>query len=266
MKKELLAIKDFLDESYLKYNTNLFIESDPISIPRKFSKKEDIEIAGFLSATIAWGNRKSIISNGEKLMKLMDNAPHDFIINHNKNELKPLEKFVHRTFNGKDCLFFVKSLQNIYKNFGGLENSFGGVEKKFNGCLKNRLIYFRTLFLETQHLARSEKHISNPIQKSSAKRLCMYLRWMVRQDKKGVDFGIWKSISSQDLCLPLDVHTGNVSRILGLLKRKQNDWQAVEEITDILKSFDAKDPIKYDFALFGLGIDGALKESSKLKL
>ena len=233
MKKELLAIKDFLDESYLKYNTNLFIDSDPISIPRKFSKKEDIEIAGFLSATIAWGNRKSIISNGEKLMKLMDNAPHDFIINHNKNELKPLEKFVHRTF---------------------------------NGCLKNRLIYFRTLFLETQHLARSEKHISNPIQKSSAKRLCMYLRWMVRQDKKGVDFGIWKSISSQDLCLPLDVHTGNVSRILGLLKRKQNDWQAVEEITDILKSFDAKDPIKYDFALFGLGIDGALKESSKLKL
>ena len=133
-------------------------------------------------------------------------------------------------------------------------------------CLKNRLIYFRTLFLETQHLARSEKHISNPIQKSSAKRLCMYLRWMVRQDKKGVDFGIWKSISSQDLCLPLDVHTGNVSRILGLLKRKQNDWQAVEEITGILKSFDTKDPIKYDFALFGLGIDGALKESSKLKL
>ena len=152
------------------------------------------------------------------------------------------------------------------KNYGGLENSFGGVDKKFNGCLKNRLIYFRTLFLETQHLARSEKHISNPIQKSSAKRLCMYLRWMVRQDKKGVDFGIWKSISSQDLCLPLDVHTGNVSRILGLLKRKQNDWQAVEEITDILKSFDAKDPIKYDFALFGLGIDGALKKSSKLKL
>ena len=176
MKKELLAIKDFLDESYLKYNTNLFIDSDPISIPRKFSKKEDIEIAGFLSATIAWGNRKSIISNGEKLMKLMDNAPHDFIINHNKNELKPLEKFVHRTFNGKDCIFFVKSLQNIYKNYGGLENSFGGVEKKFNGCLKNRLIHFRTLFLETQHLARSEKHISNPIQKSSAKRLCMFKR------------------------------------------------------------------------------------------
>lgn len=252
---ELDQIKSFLNECYFKYNRKNFIEHDPVLIPHQFEKKEDIEIAGFLAATLAWGNRKSIINNAGKLIKWMDNAPHDFILNHKKQDLKPFESFIHRTFNGKDCVFFIKALQNIYRNHDGLENAFAQ-----GADLKERIVNFRTLFIETPHLSRSEKHLSNPAKKSSAKRLCMYLRWMVRKDKMGVDFGIWKQISPAELCLPLDVHTGNISRKLGLLKRQQNDWQAVEEITTVLKSFDSQDPVKYDFALFGLGVSGALTQ------
>lgn len=253
--KKVLELKDFLDGSYLKYNNRSFIENDPVSIPHLFTKKEDIEIAAFLSATIAWGNRKSIITNANKLMQWMDHAPHDFILNHSKKELKPFENFVHRTFNGTDCIFFLQSLKNIYSNNKDLEAAFKNTINTSDLNLKHNIVSFRNLFLETKHLSRSEKHISNPAQKSSAKRLCMFLRWMVRDDKKGVDFGIWKSISSKDLCLPLDVHTGNVSRTLGLLKRTQNDWQAVEEITSVLRQLDPKDPVKYDFALFGIGVN-----------
>lgn len=254
--EEVEKLKEFLDEKYYYYNTPAFIENDPVSIPHAFSKKEDREIAGFLAATIAWGNRKSIIRNARQLMSWMDETPHDFIVHHSKKERKVFEKFVHRTFNGKDCLFFIASLRNIYLNHEGLENAFSSGEQR---DLKDKIASFRTIFLETSHLKRSEKHISNPLQKSSAKRLCMFLRWMVRKDKKGVDFGIWNSISPSELCLPLDVHTGNVSRALGLLKRKQNDWQAVEEVTTVLKGLDQKDPVKYDFALFGLGVDGFFK-------
>lgn len=259
MKKSIADVKGFLDESYLKYNNKNFIENDPVSIPHQFTKKEDIEIAGFLAATIAWGNRKSIIKNASKLMALMDLDPHNFIINHSKKDLKPFETFVHRTFNGRDCVFFIESLKNIYKNHNGMEAAFYNTSGKNEFELKDRIINFRTLFLTPAHLSRIEKHVSNPAAKSSAKRLCMFLRWMVRKDNKGVDFGIWKSIDQKDLCLPLDVHTGNVSRALKLLSRKQNDWQAVEEITSVLRSFDKKDPVKYDFALFGLGVDGFLK-------
>jgi uncharacterized protein (TIGR02757 family) len=255
---DFLNIKELLDEKYFHYNNKSFIDNDPISIPHLFTKKEDIEIAGFLAATIAWGNRKSILNNAQKLMQWMDHSPHDFILNHNKKELKPFEKFIHRTFNGKDCVFFIEALQNIYLKHGGLEMAFSQVSKNHKPNLKYNISNFRTLFLETNHLARSEKHLSNPLQKSSSKRLCMYLRWMVRRDKKGVDFGIWKSMSPAHLCLPLDVHTGNVSRSLGLLGRKQNDWQAVEEITAVLRNMDAKDPVKYDFALFGMGVDKVL--------
>jgi uncharacterized protein (TIGR02757 family) len=257
MEESLLMIKDYLDESYLKYNALSFIANDPVSVPHLFSKKEDIEIAGFLAATIAWGNRKSIINNALKLMDWMDHSPHDFILNHSKKDLKPFEKFVHRTFNGGDCLFFIKSLKNIYEKHGGLEAAFSDPESDEHS-LKKRIVNFRTLFLEVKHSARAEKHISNPDQKSSAKRLCMFLRWMVRKDNKGVDFGIWSQIGMQELCLPLDVHTGNVSRTLGLLQRKQNDWQSVEEITEVLRGFDAADPVKYDYALFGLGVDKVL--------
>lgn len=259
----LSELKEFLDESYFKYNNRSFIENDPVGIPHLFTKKEDIEIAGFLAATIAWGNRKSIITNANKLVAWMDHAPHDFIMSHSKKDLKPFESFVHRTFNGKDTLFFIQSLRNIYENHGGLEAAFSNnqntTDEKEALDLKHHIVNFRKLFLETKHLQRSEKHISNPAQKSSAKRLCMYLRWMVRKDKQGVDFGIWKSIKASELCLPLDVHTGNVSRALGLLQRTQNDWQAVEEITNVLRSMDHKDPVKYDFALFMLGVDKVLK-------
>ncbi len=259
MKKDIKEIKLFLEASYLKYNGTSFIENDPVSIPHLFTKKEDIEISAFFAATIAWGNRKSIIKNANKLVTLMDNAPFDFILNHSKKELKPFESFVHRTFNGKDCIFFIEALKHIYKNKKGLEAAFLKTEGE---NIKSRIIHFRKLFLETKHLIRSEKHISNPDSNSSSKRLCMFLRWMVRQDKKGVDFGIWKSIPAKELCLPLDVHTGNVSRALGLLKRTQNDWKAVEEITSVLKTFDANDPVKYDFALFGLGVNGVLKNKT----
>jgi uncharacterized protein (TIGR02757 family) len=247
-------IRDFLNERYLKYNQKSFIENDPICIPHLFHKKEDIEITAFLIATIAWGNRKSIISNGNKLMHWMDFKPHEFILHHSKKDLIPFKKFVHRTFNGSDCIFFIESLKNIYTKHHGLEAAFGS---SFN-CKEN-IINFRNIFLEQKHLPRSEKHISNPLKNSSAKRLCMFLRWMVRKDNCGVDFGIWNNISPSSLCLPLDVHTGNVSRQLKLLTRTQNDWQAVEEITSVLKTFDANDPIKYDFALFGIGVNKELE-------
>jgi uncharacterized protein (TIGR02757 family) len=256
---DLIYLKEFLDEKYHQYNKKNFIENDPVSIPHLFTKKEDIEIAGFLAATIAWGNRKSIINNSLKLMKMMDNDPFQFIIHHHIKDLKPFEKFVHRTFNGTDCLFFISSLKNIYKKHEGLEHAFSNAPPGTGFELKHNIVNFRNKFLETKHLYRSEKHISNPLQKSSAKRICMYLRWMVRKDKTGVDFGIWKGISPAHLCLPLDVHTGNVSRTLGLLKRKQNDWQAVEEVTSVLRILDPKDPVKYDFALFGLGVNKDLE-------
>lgn len=256
MHADLNNMKEFLDEKYFHYNSKDFIEHDPVSIPHLFTKKEDREIAGFLASTLAWGNRKSIITNATKLMTWMDYAPHEFILNHTRKDRQVFEKFVHRTFNGSDCVFFVESLQNIYIKHNGLEAAF---TKPNSSSLAGNIAQFRNLFLEAEHLKRAEKHISNPLQKSSSKRLCMYLRWMVRKDKKGVDFGIWKNISPSQLCLPLDVHTGNVSRGLGLLIRKQNDWQAVEEITSVLRSMDPKDPVKYDFALFGLGVDKFLK-------
>jgi uncharacterized protein (TIGR02757 family) len=256
VKAGLAAIKDLLDKEVYHYNQRSFIDNDPLSIPHLFSKKEDREIAGFLAATIAWGNRKSILKNARQLVRLMDDAPHQFILEHQASDRKRFEGFVHRTFNGKDCRFFIAGLQNIYLNHGGLEKSFSPDIPQAN--LRDRIVHFRKIFLKTRHEPRSEKHISDPSRKSSAKRICMFLRWMVRNDRKGVDFGLWRNISPADLCLPLDVHTGNVSRQLGLLRRKQNDWQAVEEITAVLKTFDPHDPIKYDFALFGMGVDKKL--------
>ncbi len=250
---ELSEIKELLDEKYFQFNNTSFIETDPISIPHQFSKKEDIEIASLLVATIAWGQRTSIINNGNKLMRLMNDEPHDFILNFTKKDAARFEGFVHRTFNSTDCVFFLNSLKHIFTKHGGLEAAFSTDFSSKETDVKNAITNFRALFLNTEHQSRSEKHISNPSAKSSAKRLCMFLRWMVRKDKHGVDFGIWKSIKPAQLCLPLDLHTGNVSRKLGLLNRTQNDWQAVEEITSVLRTFDKNDPIKYDFSLFGLG-------------
>lgn len=253
MENHFEDVKELLDEKYFQFNNTSFIETDPISIPHQFSKKEDIEIAGLLVATIAWGQRTSIINNGNKLMRLMNNEPYEFIMNFSKKDAVRFENFVHRTFNSVDCVFFLNSLKNIYAKHGGLEAAFSSNFSIKETDVKTAITNFRELFLCTPHLSRSDKHVSNPSAKSSAKRLCMYLRWMVRKDKHGVDFGIWKSIHSSQLCLPLDLHTGNVSRKLGLLTRTQNDWQAVEEITEVLRRFDKKDPIKYDFSLFGLG-------------
>ncbi len=252
------GIKELLDEKFLQYNTKGFIENDPIQIPHLFSRKEDIEIAGFLAATIAWGNRRSIITNATSLMNLMDNAPFEFVTQHTTKDLKKFDDFVHRTFNGIDCTFFIRSLKNIYTKHNGLELAFSKGIKPNDVDVKNAIIHFREQFLRQSHQKRSEKHISDPAKNSSSKRLCMYLRWMVRKDMKGVDLGIWKSIDPSLLCLPLDVHTGNVSRKLGLLKRKQDDWKAVEEITGVLRQLDPKDPVKYDLALFGLGVSREL--------
>ncbi len=259
MKKPIFQeseLKHFLDEKVIQYNRPLFIESDPISIPHLFSKKEDIEIAGFLTSTIAWGQRPVIIRNSFSLIERMEMTPHEFVISATANDLKKLDLFVHRTFNQLDAKCFIRALRNIYLNYGGLEKVFAD-GFNFNTEIspaQNAIIHFRTIFLNLKHNSRSDKHISNPASNSSAKRINMYLRWMVRQDKTGVDFGIWKSISPARLQIPLDVHVGNVARKLGILKRTQSDWKAVEELTAVLRTFDENDPIKYDFALFGLGI------------
>ena len=243
-------LSDFLNIAYDRYNRETFITDDPISVPHSFTTKEDIEISAFLTATISWGQRATIIKNAKKLVELMGNSPHQFILSDFEEQLPQFELFKHRTFNFQDLEFFFRSLRIIYRNHGGLENVF----QLNKNDVKASLEYFNTLFLSVEHDKRSEKHIANPLKGSAAKRLNMFLRWMVRNDNRGVDFGIWDSIPSSALMIPLDVHSGNVARKLGLLKRKQNDWLAVEELTDSLRKFDPYDPVKYDYALFGLGV------------
>ncbi|RKS53264.1 uncharacterized protein (TIGR02757 family) [Gillisia mitskevichiae] len=245
-------LKEFLDSKVIQYNNFNFIESDPISIPHKFTQKEDIEIAGFLAATIAWGNRKSILKNANKMMDHLGNSPYDFIINHSVSHLEPLDNFVHRTFNALDFKSFIKGLKNIYLNHGGLEAVFSAPST--NGSLQKNISEFKAVFFEIDHLPRTEKHVSDPLKGSAAKRINMFLRWMIRKDNAGVDFGIWKNISPSLLSCPLDVHSGNVARKLGLLSRKQNDAKAVYELDLSLRKMDKEDPVKYDFALFGLGV------------
>lgn len=246
-------LKEFLEEKTLFYNSPVFIETDPVLVPHSFSEKEDIEISAFLSATIAWGNRKSIIKNALLLMKLMDNSPHRFILGFEERDLKVFSHFVHRTFQPEDCRFFMQSLKNIYENHGGLGGFF---TKSYlnSGSLENTIMEFRKVFFEVPHLARTQKHVSDISRGAAAKRLNLFLRWMVRKDKAGVDFGLWDKISMSSLYLPLDVHTANVARKLGLIKSKQNNWDTVNEITLKLRAFDSLDPVKYDYALFGLGI------------
>ncbi|MFA4850971.1 MAG: TIGR02757 family protein [Bacteroidales bacterium] len=247
------SLEKLLNNKYKQYNTPEFIISDPVSIPHRFTKKEDIEIAAFLAATIAWGYRPNIIKSAEKLIKLLNNSPFDFIMNVKEKELKPFQTFTHRTFQGDDASYFIYSLKNIYQYHNGLQTLFYKGYRK-NHSIKDSIIYFRKIFFECEHLQHTEKHISNPENNSSCKRINLFLRWMIRNDKRGVDFGIWKNIPSSALLCPLDLHSGNVSRKLGLLTRNQNDWKAVEELTANLKKFDPDDPVKYDFALFGLGI------------
>lgn len=245
------VLKQFLDEKAAYYNHPRFIEHDPIQIPHQFSRKEDIEIIGFLMATIAWGNRKSIINNGQKLIEIMEHSPYEFILNYNNKKASTLAPFVHRTFNTDDLHYFFKALQNIYNHHGGLEMVFS---KHISPTSTQKAITaFKEVFFELEHLARTQKHVSNPEKNSAAKRINMYLRWMVRDASGGVDFGLWKSISPATLSCPLDVHSGNVARKLKLLIRKQNDGKALIELDTSLRQLDPNDPVKYDFALFGLG-------------
>lgn len=247
---------EFLEEKYHFYNKISFIESDPISIPRLFDQREDIEIIGFIIATISWGNRRSIINNGDKLVRYMGNSPYDFVMSYNKKEAKKLadKKFVHRTFNSEDLNYFINAIQHIYKNFEGFEALFLKYISNDEINLKQAIKGFGEYFCSIQPAGRTAKHIARPQENSAAKRINMYLRWMVRKDNAGVDFGLWKNISSSLLSIPLDVHSGRVARKLGLLHRNQNDWKAVEELDLSLRKFDSNDPVKYDFALFGLGV------------
>lgn len=248
-------LKLFLDKKVDEYNQPSFIKDDPVCIPHLFIKKQDIEIAGFFAAIFAWGNRTTIINKSKELMQLMDMAPHDFILHHTDNELKQLLSFKHRTFNTTDLLYFVHFLKQHYSNNNSLEAAFLKGMNKHDANTENALTGFFHYFFSLEDVpARTRKHIASPHRKSTCKRLNMYLRWMIRKDNKGVDFGIWKKISPAQLICPIDLHVARVAKRFNLLQRKPIDWQAAIELTAHLRKFDKEDPVKYDFALFGLGV------------
>jgi uncharacterized protein (TIGR02757 family) len=245
-------ITDFLIEKALRYEDPGFLSDDPIQIPHRFDKKEDIEISGFLVALISWGQRKSILKSGHRMMELMEEAPYDFILNASSKELEALDGFVHRTFNGDDLRQCIRSIGRIYRQYGGLESFFTRYQQP--GELQSAISKLKQVFFEENALQRTRKHLADPVQGSAAKRINMYLRWMVRSAERGVDFGIWKGIPSSSLSCPLDVHSGRVARQLGLLHRTQNDARAVKELDLSLRKIDSEDPVRFDFALFGLGV------------
>jgi len=246
-------LQEFLEEKVRQYNHSSFIPSDPVQVPHLFQRKEDIEIAALLTATLAWGQRPVIIRNARVLIEYMDSDPYQFIIGYEEEDLKPLLGFVHRTFNGFDCVYFIKALRKIYLKHGGLEAVFTQ-GYHVSGSVYGALSYFRDVFFSGEVPGRTSRHVSDVRAHSAAKRLNMFLRWMVRKDTNGVDFGLWSGIGTADLMIPLDLHSGNTARKLGLLTRKQDDWKSVEELTSFLRTFDPEDPVKYDFALFGLGV------------
>jgi uncharacterized protein (TIGR02757 family) len=248
-------LKEFLNRKVDEYNQPSFIVPDPVSIPHLFSKKQDIEIAAFFAAIFAWGNRTTIINKSMELMGLMNNAPHDFITSHREKDLKSLLQFKHRTFNPTDLLYFVLFLKHHYEQSDTLETAFTNWIKKNDRTIENALIGFHYYFFSLQDApVRTKKHIATPEKNSTCKRLNMFLRWMVRKDDRGVDFGIWQSISPSQLICPIDVHVARVARRLNLIERKQLDWQTALELTANLRKFDRRDPVKYDFALFGIGV------------
>lgn len=252
-------LRDLLEHLHDRYNRPEFIEADPISIPHSFSDRHDREIAGFLAAAIAWGNRKAIVKSAQRMMQFMDSSPADFVRNASQREITHLQGFVHRTFNGQDFTDFVLCMRQIMERWGGIGEFF---ESRYETThdMAQVLSEFRREFFSCQHNPHCEKHLSSIDKGAACKRLNMYIRWFVRSDDRGVDFGLWRKIPSSALYLPLDVHTGNMGRALGLLNRRQNDWKATAEITAALRGFDAEDPVRYDFSLFGAGIDGFLKE------
>ncbi len=249
-------IKDFLDQKVALYNRPNFIELDPISIPHRFHKKQDIEISGFFAAILAWGQRKTILNKCRELLARMDDAPHDFLVNHTEEDLKVFLDFKHRTFNEVDALYFIHFLSCFYRHQNSLEAAFLIGQTGAVDSMESMLIQFQRHFFSLEDVpSRTKKHISSPATRSACKRINMYLRWMVRQDQQGVDFGIWKQISPAQLICPCDLHVDRVGRKLGLITRKQTDWGTALELTQVLRSFDPLDPVKYDFALFGLGVE-----------
>lgn len=240
-------IKTLLDEKYFRYRGSIFLEPDPIQVPHQFSQKEDIEIAAFLTAIIAWGQRPTIIRNANRLMEWMDFAPFDFMMHSRKSDLAVFKTFVHRTFNGIDCHYFISRLQRQYQSGNTLEDMFNS-----DGPMANKLHHFKQQFFDGQHPVRTQKHLADPWLNAAAKRLNMFLRWMVRKDPESIDFGLWTLIQPRELMCPLDVHTGRTARALGLLQRKQNDWKAVTELTSALRHLNPDDPVKYDIALFAI--------------
>ncbi|GAL87052.1 hypothetical protein MYP_4282 [Sporocytophaga myxococcoides] len=250
------ALRDFLDEKYQQYNQPGFIENDPVCIPHLFSKKQDIEIMGLWASVLAWGQRTTIISKCRELIVLMDQAPYDFIKNHKPLDLKVFTQFKHRTFNATDTLYFIEFFKTFYEKHESLEEAFLRGHSKTSVNVEGALSGFHEMFFSLEdYPERTKKHISTPARNSACKRLNMFLRWMVRKDNKGVDFGIWKNIKPSQLVCPCDVHVDRVGRKLGLIDRKQTDWQTAVELTENLKKFDPKDPVKYDFALFGMGVE-----------
>jgi len=245
-------LKSFLDDKVREYNTGAFIDEDPVLIPHQFVRKEDQEISAFLAATISWGSRKTIVRNARRMIALMGDSPYDFVMNHREHQLHRLDGFIHRTFNGEDLRYFVRALRRIYIEFGGMEQVFQLHAE--SDSLQGAIHGFKQHFFAMDHPARTRKHVSDPLAGSSAKRINMFLRWMVRRDSCGVDLGLWRTLSPSQLSCPLDVHTGKVARRLGLLERRQHDARAVQELDSRLRAMDREDPVKYDFALFGLGI------------
>ncbi len=256
---EKTELRELLEHLHDKYNRPEFIELDPISVPHAFTAREDREIAGFFAATIAWGNRKAIVKSARRMMQYMDDAPADFVRHASDGDLARLRTYVHRTFNGQDFTDFVLAIRGITERFGGIGDFFES-SYEAEGDMARVLSAFRREFFACGHNPHCEKHLSSVDKGAACKRINMYLRWFVRRDERGVDFGLWRRIPMSALYLPLDVHSGNMGRALGLLTRRQNDWKATAEITASLREFDPDDPVRYDFSLFGAGIDGFLKE------
>lgn len=253
--KDRRFVKEILEEAYDRFARPAFVADDPIQVPRAFNQRMDAETIGFLTATIAWGQRKTIIANAWKLARLMDERPHAFVMHADTTDLKHLDRFVHRTFNSTDLRHFVRGLRHVYTRYGGIEQAFLD-EHGEPGPMGDAIARFKARFFEIRHQPRTRKHVADPAKGSNAKRINMFLRWMVRPAGRSVDLGLWDRIAPADLMMPLDVHTGRVGRELGLLRREQDDWKAVEELTAALRAFDAQDPVKYDIALFGLGVEG----------
>lgn len=254
------SVKQLLDEKAKQYNTTLFISSDPISIPRKFTQLQDIEIMGFMAATLAWGQRITILNNCHKLIDLMGGKPHDFVLHFKEKDLKRFDGFVHRTFNDTDLMYFLHFFQRYYRLHHSLEDAFADGIKRHDTTVENGLIHFRELFFSLPYVPeRTKKHVASPARNSACKRINMFLRWMVREDTNGVDFGCWKRIKPAQLQCPLDVHSGRTARRLGLLQREQDDWKAVCELTDNLRKYNPTDPVMYDFALYGMGVFEKMK-------